>query len=720
MVLIISFESLKFKKLFGKTIVLVGFLLQFYDLTQDYLHYNFMIESSIKSVNNIMPSITLCMDQGERKFLKNIDLDVFNPVHMKCMYIIFRGMKWSRKNCKEIDDEIFVRYRNNSFCLNYLGDLRNISNEKSVTVFLHTILYNRVDVIFHPGYTPSHFQRKSFSAKMPSMIWVELKKTVIRSLPSPYSTDCFDYSSNALNKVWPKSQTDCKLEHMRRKERRICGQNYHWINYSNKINNGNLTSRSTQHNCTVNATGDLSLDKTCKTECVQTIFHEHFTVSKLGNSKSIVITITGIKSFYKDIKYVGKMNLLTYFSSFGGLISMWMGLSAVLLTDVLYKQSNRFLEFIYYSNIKHSINRFRKYTRLFKIVCKLIFLLLMCYQIFDKTENYLEYQKATKISFHEKFTFPKIILSMSFQANKNFDLNSTIEKIKCEIHLDQIIIDCPKPKVLFGWENANILIYLSYFNPQLGKYLTNFHHAQGIKKIHFEFLKLKTVHSDGIFFYFTNQLITTNSHTVYISLNSLKLYKINNFFIESNNYKRITLENGVKCQIRESVLFSDLIFDYLLIDCEQKAVNRTLHCLPKRSKLFLVEPDSYKINFNFCPDHINIDYNSVEKNFDKCYEILSPDCEMQLFNVHNTVLNTQHNTDTKGSTEINIIPVNTIMTQYTEIYRMSFNDLIYQLGGIIGVWFGWSLITPSEIIPMLILKCKMIYSRILNNEYFFA
>ena len=654
-----------------------------------------------------MSSITVCMDQRQRNRGKIFDLDVFNPLHMKCLYIIFRGEYVLRKMCDEIDDEIFVRYRNNSFCLNYLGDTRNISNEKTITVYLHTNFYNKVDVFFHPGYTPSHFQRKSFSAKLPSMIYVELRKTMITSLPSPYSTDCFDYSSNALNKVWPKSQTDCKLEYMRRKERRICGQNYHWIQYSNKFNKGNLTSRSAQHNCTANATGDFLLNKTCKSQCEETIFESYLTVSKLANYHYIIISISAAKTFYKDIKYVGKMDLITYFSSFGGLISMWMGLSAVLMTDVLYKYLNRFLIFIYYSNIKHSINRFRKYTKHITLVCKLIFLLLMCYQVYDITQNYLEYEKATKIAFLEKYTFPKMAFDLVFPSNEILNLRSIIRKIKCKIYIDQISIDCPSPKVLFQLENGNTIIYLSFFNQKFGKYL-NAHHAGKIKKINIEF---KNLYPEVVFFFFTNQLQSIG-RPVYTSMNSIKLYKINNFFIESNNYRRITLENGAKCRNRESVLFSDFTFDYLLIDCYLKAINSTLKCLQKQNELFLVEPDSYKININFCPDHIQLYANTTIKIFDECYDTLRPDCEMQLFNVHNTVLNIE----TKDSTEINIIPVNTIMTQYTEKYRMSFNDLIYEIGGIIGVWFGWSLITPSEIIPMLILKFK----RILNNEYLFA
>ena len=699
MVLIISFESLKLKKLICFTIVLVGFIYQFYDLTQDYLQYKYLIEFSIESVNNVMSSITVCPDDNLKIIYQDKLKKYEKDVH--CYLLYYAGRRKFEKSCYHNFPEVSIRNRNNSLCLTYLGDLKNLSKETDMFFYLFMKANRKVDVMFHPPNTHSHFEKKLYYLKIGKMSMVELRKTEIKSLPSPYSMDCFDYSSNALNKVWPKSQTDCKLEYMRRKESRICGRNYHWIQSTERFKNFklklDLKFSNTSQNCKVRE-NEHEFNQICKDHCLQTFYHVHISESETPKSFENIssLLIRPVRSYYKKITYVGKMSLVKYFSSFGGIISMWMGLSAVSMTDIFYKELNRFLIFIYYSNVYNSINRFKKYTRHIKFVTKLIFFLLMCSQLFDVTQNYLRYPKAIKISFDEKLTFPKMLLSMDFDSNINISLNSIVEQIKCKIHLNQVIIECPRPIIMFHIHKRWTIFRISFFNEQLSKNLTRTYKKCQIKQLKIEFSHL---YPNMIMFTFTNQFFSNvNSHPIFASISVLQLYKSYSFFIESNNYRRITLENGAKCQYRESVLFSDFTYDYLINECVLQAINRTLHCIPRynTSPHIIVEPDLYQEKYKYCPNYIK--FNSSKRYFSKCLQTILPDCELQLFDVHNTVHNTSRTDINKEpSTEINIIPVNTIMTQYTEKYRMNFNSLFYEIGG---TGHSWSLVWVVGLIPL--------------------
>ena len=450
MVLIVSFESFKTIRLIGLSIVLVGFIYQFYDLTQDYLQYKYLIEFSIKSVNNVIPSVTVCLDQEQRiiqSWRPNYD-------YVKDKHIIYKirinGSDY--KNFSEVDPDVIMRYRNNSVCFTYLNDLRNLSKATHIYIIFHPVHYKRSDIIFHPANTHSHFYRKTFSTKMGTRTWVEFKKQVIQSLPSPYSTQCFDYSSNALNKVWPKSQTDCKLEYMRRKELEECKHNYHWIESKHRFDNEKQIFNWTMpHSDCLVRPDDEVLSELCKDECLQTELIEDLSINGKVNYHEInarypILTIQSGPSYYNHIEYVGQMNLVTYFCSFGGLISMWLGFSILLMSDMFYAFLNRFLDFIYYSNINQSKSWFKKYTRLIKSMYRIIFSLMMSYQLYDITNNYLAYPKSIETSLDAKFIFPKMHISM--QAHNYFitleEIALIINKIKCQIHFDEIKIDCWK------------------------------------------------------------------------------------------------------------------------------------------------------------------------------------------------------------------------------------------------------------------------------------
>src|SRR6195952_2118461 len=115
-------------------------------------------------------------------------------------------------------------------------------------------------------------------------------------LPFPYSTNCFDYSYNQRNNVWPKSQTDCKLEYMRRKELKECKHNYYWIQHLFDNNHQILDFNKTFLNCSVKVDHKF-LDTFCQKDCKITDFSVKMSINPTFYY-GILVDFYYLKDFY--------------------------------------------------------------------------------------------------------------------------------------------------------------------------------------------------------------------------------------------------------------------------------------------------------------------------------------------------------------------------------------------------------------------------------------
>ena len=60
---------------------------------------------------------------------------------------------------------------------------------------------------------------------------------------------------------------------------------------------------------------------------------------------------------------------------------------------------------------------------------------------------------------------------------------------------------------------------------------------------------------------------------------------------------------------------------------------------------------------------------------------------------------------------VNIIPVHEFSAQVDEHWAMDWNDLMYNIGGTIGMWLGVSMITvPNIVLWAVMIMVKLIYS----------
>ena len=213
---------------------------------------------------------------------------------------------------------------------------------------------------------------------------------------------------------------------------------------------------------------------------------------------------------------------------------------------------------------------------------------------------------------------------------------------------------------------------------------------------------------------------------LYLSTKYINSHNVthNPIIIGSNNYlfseqivnQKILTKDGKYCEQN----IHNYKLDNYLVRCFRKIMNNTYGCLPLmdiRIPILLNGDEDY-ILYNFCPDNFEISQNVSKialKIMKSCTELRPPQCTFLYSNVYKT--NIMKNTD-KSTKMIYSV---TSQVSYIEKYRMDYWELIYQLGGIVGVWFGWSALSVTSIAiyvkPFIkLLKCKSIYDIIIKNE----
>ena len=136
-------------------------------------------------------------------------------------------------------------------------------------------------------------------------------------LPTPYSTDCFDYSNN----IHFKSETYCKLDYMRRKELKECKTNNYWnqnlLEYKNQTHFQYIIFNSTFSNCSIKV-DEKQLTKYCKPDCVQTQLSVIAVKSEQHyEPRNIFLFIDFSKTTYILITYLPKMDVIKVYAKLG-------------------------------------------------------------------------------------------------------------------------------------------------------------------------------------------------------------------------------------------------------------------------------------------------------------------------------------------------------------------------------------------------------------------
>ena len=134
------------------------------------------------------------------------------------------------------------------------------------------------------------------------------------------------------------------------------------------------------------------------------------------------------------------------------------------------------------------------------------------------------------------------------------------------------------------------------------------------------------------------------------------------------------------------------------MDCIQQYFIKTYNCFDMRNGFNIIrwKRDLIENNFKFCNNMIIINKNDAYININKCVENCRYDCLLILSKV--TSLKRESSLYMKKyETTVKILPKSDLILEYREKYVMDVMELIYQLGGCVGMYVGWSIITISEI-----------------------
>ncbi len=144
--------------------------------------------------------------------------------------------------------------------------------------------------------------------------------------------------------------------------------------------------------------------------------------------------------------------------------------------------------------------------------------------------------------------------------------------------------------------------------------------------------------------------------------------------------------------------FSQEYFDFCGDDCIVEKVNQLFGCVPVYLVSFYFNKNFLKNNYKLCKNFtIKHEFSSVTKSSLKSFmlqfiKICKPKCNSVNFD---TKIQVSKHVSNKAIFEI--IPTKTRIA-YIETLKTDFDRLIYNVGGILGLWFG---ITPVKAVDFV-------------------
>ncbi len=145
--------------------------------------------------------------------------------------------------------------------------------------------------------------------------------------------------------------------------------------------------------------------------------------------------------------------------------------------------------------------------------------------------------------------------------------------------------------------------------------------------------------------------------------------------------------NEIKC-------ISEDHFNFCKDNCIVDNVNQLYGCVPVFHVPVFFNKNFLKNNYKFCENcSVSLDNSTVFSITNQCNKICKPKCN--LLNFDTKIQVSKH---VSNKTIFEIIPTKTPRIAYIETLKTDFNRLIYNCGGILGLWFG---ITPIKAVDLL-------------------
>jgi len=315
------------------------------------------------------------------------------------------------------------------------------------------------------------------------------------------------------------------------------------------------------------------------------------------------------------------------------------------------------------------------------------------HNILKKTMTQKEIDKLrTNESQQKRIVFEFFLKMLNQRKFKEFKLYSNYENLikSCEIKIRNKKIACPKPLIKFGslLSSNNYFSGHFYFGNLIDSFTKQLHNMdieKNLKKISFE-LSTSSKFNIVCFGSFSEQSVKLTifqpdqqTNTFFSSYSIQNLSKRDKFCNSSNN---------------DQIVYSDYEPEYCRSNCLIDILIREYQCLTHSNEIKLFDLDEHlkTKNYKLCESdfvfNISFEMKSLEYCESKCDECNSIHYEFssKSFKFIN-------------STILNLIPISSHHLRYTETFKMDINGLIYDLGGLLGLWFG---ISPLSLVYLYV------------------
>ncbi len=311
-------------------------------------------------------------------------------------------------------------------------------------------------------------------------------------------------------------------------------------------------------------------------------------------------------------------------------------------------------------------------------------------EMIEKIKNISYANKPNGRKFHEQKIFEDYLIKLLIDNRLNdFHRIAEIEKIfkSCHHVIYNKLINCSKVDIGI----------IKYDGKLLNVNHLNYSETSDKSKIEKISLGLNPFHrlEVNLFLYHSNAISGTpfapNQNTIikstFSSFSLRKLSSIENECISENDIKN----------------FGEDYFDLIIFDCIFKLLNQSYGCLPIDEVFQLYfDRDILKNGYKFCR---NITIDSMANVWKECLKLDKPKCNSINFNTKIETTKFLSN-----QTIVELIPKISRRIAYFETLKTDFDRLIYNCGGVLGLWFGLSPINTVYYLPLILkfMKPKII------------
>jgi hypothetical protein len=761
-----KFSSKSLQKLF-KLLTLIVFIYQTILLTIDYYKYETVVDLQLQRLSEnsdflSIPAISLCVGNKNESFKVNDRIFNKRKIGEKYSKIVCQitTQDWSEieKDCNHVTNFVESLTPSGTKCLTMFSNLIDV--KKYFNTNFGTVLMTETDknfvVLIHQNTTPPHLFQNIFRFSKGISRGIQFTSERERIMPFPYETNCFENQLDFKNQNSYRSREDCIVKYYQRKEFEKCGCNRKWI-YYNPENMTNIRICLDSNKCRFDHKYDKKfLDKICRKSCFNEYFDFHInSESNVFINKNLVFINYSLKEQIFVI-HLSKMDLNQYFSSIGGLFSMWFGISLYnsvlfLCQSFAYIIKKYLIRTEYFQLLRFQSIYWINYYKLIKISQTLLisaFSALMLIQISDVIKSYSSYETITRFEANERQIYPRIILGLvpyynykildnlvkihpeikqKYGIKKGYELHEKFNELEvykilinyllksisdqkfdemnkiidsnnfikeCQLVRDKHSYDCKNS--YRGINSAETLSQLTFALD-----LNNKTHCYDIE---FDRIELKltnlgqiTVHLGGC------QSSHIDSHELEIKPEVKTLIGFSSYSV-----KKLSKSSNTCFNVDNYQYSGNYSSRYCLEDCFLFLNNQTYGCLMKTRFQTYID---FQYDFSFLRYRIcDTEYSNESMIYslrEKCLQNCSNECESINFNTKLEIRSKE-----VMETIVEIFPIKSLHFRYIETLKMDFNQLIFNCGGILGLWFGWTAISVVDLVTIFRLVIRFVKSRI--------